>query len=361
MSKKTFSQKIRKKNERAKNREKRITTTRAALMAENHEKLAGYIEPDDDTVIFKGLSTKILDELKTTVTSNDYSFTALQNFYTEFKNEKGKTVKVRYMKPMAPYSPSDLLILMKDIYKARNQYSNEASVDTLEMLKKCDEDSFLATFFIEYDDEITMGYIMTDHEGAIQGIIVDTADVVKSVEAETIATNKYKRSQKEQDRIELSKIHAKNALFEAMCILGLYAIYSVQYIICCYLKGEKLPKLDIPEPNSDPTSKTSRPSRTPSAQKDPAGKDPNNCVAYIYYDAKDGSVTIGGNRNYSMRWWIVRGHQRHLQSGDVVQVTPYIKGDREDPDAQKALREILSGIERIKYYQLIARRVLESK
>ena len=349
MNKKTFSQKIRKNNERAKNREKRLATIRAAFLAENHEKLARYVEPDDDTVIFKGLSTKILDELKTTVISNDYSFTALQNFYTEFKNEKGKTVKVRYTKPMAPCSPSDLLILMKDIYKRGNQYSNEDTVDILEMLKKCNEDSFLATFFIEY------GYIMTDHEGAIQGIIVNTADVIKSVEAETIATNKYKRSQKEQDRIELSKICNKNALFEAMCILGLYAIYSVQYIICCYLKGEKLPKLDVSEPNSDSTSKTSRSSRTSSAQKDPADKNPNNCVAYIYYDAKDGSVTIGGNRNYSMRWWIVSGHKRHYISGKIVDIPPYIKGDKDDPDAQRALKVFTETHQRIQCYKLVKR------
>lgn len=355
MSKKTFSQKVRKSNERAKNREKRIATARAAFMAENHEKLAGYIKPDDDTVIFKGLNTKVLDELKTTITSNDYSFTALQNFYTEFKNEKGKTVKVRYMKPMAPCSPSDLLILMKDIYKGQNQYDNEDAVDILEMLKKCDEDSFLATFFIEYDDEITMGYIMTDYEGAIQGIIVDTADVIKSVEAETIATNRYERSRKEEDRIELSKIYTKNKLFEAMCILGLFAIYSVQYIICCYLKGEKLPKLDISEPNSDSTSKTSRSSRTPSAQKGPADKDPNNCVAYIYYDAKDGSVTIGGNRNYSMRWWIVSGHKRHYISGKIVDIPPYIKGDKDDPDAQRALKVFTETHQRIQCYKLVKR------
>lgn len=353
MSKKTFSQKVRKNNERAKNREKRIAATRAAFMAENYEKLAGYMKPDENAVIFKGLNMKVLEELKPVLVANAYDHTALSNFYTEFKNDKGKTVKVRFANPMAPCSPSDLLLFIKDFYKDRRRGGWDVE-DTLEILSDCDENSFLATFFIEYEGLITMGYTVGTKHGIVHSILVDTANVLDSLKAEATAHSKHQKSKKEQDKVELDRIHAKNTLFEAMCVLGLYSIYAIQYIVCCYLEGKKLPKLAIGS-DSVTTPKTPRSSHASSAQKGPADKDPNNCVAYIYYDCKDGSVSISGSRNYSMRWWIVSGHKRHYLSGKIVDIPPYIKGDKDDPDAQRALKVFTETHQRIQCYKLVRR------
>ena len=350
MSKKTFSQKVRKNNERAKNFEKKISAAKASIQASTtHEKLEKYLKPSKDTVIFKGLNEKVIECFHPLVGSCVFNILALEDFYTEFKY-RGETVKIRFMKPVYPCSPNNLLAYAKNEYRERVKDAESAKF-VLERLSKCSDNPFLATFFVECNGIISMSYVTENLQDPYKRFLVEieTTDVIRMRKNEKNIASKKNRN--DRDEAELDKMKH----FEETLIIGGLATYVVQYIVGCYLDGENLPKFDISESDLVPTPKAPRSSHASSAPKEPTGKDPNNCVAYIYYDCNDGSVSISGSRSYGMRWWIVSGHKRHYTSGKVIDVAPYIKGDKDDPDAQRALKVFTETHQRIQCYKLVKR------
>lgn len=64
-----------------------------------------------------------------------------------------------------------------------------------------------------------------------------------------------------------------------------------------------------------------------------------DCVAYIHYHAEDDSISISHrpHKGYKLRWWIVSEHKRHLADGRVIAIPAYIKGEKDDEDAIRAL------------------------
>lgn len=312
---------------------------------------AGSVKPTEDSVIFKGMNIDIAEAL--ILRADNMIEFPLRDLYLEIPTKNGKKLKIHW-KPINNDVRRKAIKTYLTLGNRNPFLSHNVSVMNFSL------DCIAAEVYYEYDNIYGISFaIINPKERTFNPPYVKVFDIkgykpkkltpgcdlvgIVSRSAADIGCRNRARYEEFKDVAENVGIICKAA----------------QYLVSRFIAGEEIPKL--PGLGLEKSESTHRnPTNGKPAKSKP--KEPEKHVAYIYYDAEAGDIVISNSsRHYTAKWWIVRGHQRHLQSGNVVQVTPYIKGDREDPDAQKALREILSGIERIKYYQLIARRVLESK
>lgn len=358
MSKKDFNSKIRKSNERNKAREQKVHQIEKAFLSESHDDLKKYLAPTKDTVFFKGLNTNVIDALHMTEGDKLVLDVAhrctLRDFYTEIPTPEG-IIKVHYMPAIAPCKPNDLLLYLKQLFRCRQREGKNVNF-VLETLQDCDENSIIATSIIEFDDLIAISYTLSSPSHVSLTVSVDTIDIINQNKAEKEAFGEFQQSQDMQSQINWLKIKERNQRFTAMRVYAMNGIVAVQRLVYCYLEGIELPKVGVTEHTPVPKPRKTSVSK-PQTRKEnpPQPKDPQKCVAYIYYDTNDGKMSIGGDRKYTMKWWIVGGHKRHYTSGKVSDIPPYIKGDKEDPDAQRALQVFIDCHKRIQCYKLVVR------
>lgn len=300
--------------------------------------------PDKDSVIFKGMTKEIVDLLN--YNSSEITSFPLQDFYTEVKTKDGSILKLRWVPFECPidrfaiyhYCRRNCQIFIEESSESLGKgIDHNAVLNEVFGFDKFSPDSFVATVYISYKDVYSMGYVMSDFKS-------------KSIYLgmHHISYYQYKKTNPE----------LFDKYYYAMDDIG-KIILTIQKIVALYLNGEELPKLPIsidssakprPKPNLDDT-RHNNPTPRPEKPSEPS------CVAYIRYDAIGGKVSISNSsREYSMKWWIVSGHPRHYKNGKVSKIPPYIKGDKDDPDAQRALEEFKKGFNRIKYYHLVARK-----
>lgn len=300
--------------------------------------------PDKNTIIFKGLTEEIVDLLA--YKSSEITSFPLEDFYTEIKANNGSVFKLHWVpfeSPVDRFSVYHFCRKNCQLYIQEEAEFRKAKIDQNWTLNevfgfdKFSPDSLLATVYISYEDIYSIGFVMSDLKSRTSYLGMYH-----------ISYYKYKETNPE--------------LFDKYCYamdnIG-KSLLTIQKIVTLYLNGEELPKLPIliddsakprPKPDLDDT-RHHNPTPKPEKPSEPS------CVAYIRYDAIGGKVSISNSsREYSMKWWIVSGHPRHYKNGKVSKIPPYIKGDKDDPDAQRALEEFKNGFNRIKYYHLVARK-----
>lgn len=312
---------------------------------------AGSIKPTEDSVIFKGMNIDIADALS--LRADSMIEFPLRDLYLQIPTKSGKKLKIHW-RPIN----NDMRRKAIKAYLTRENH-DIFSCRTLRVVNFT-LDCIAAEVYYEYDGAYGVSFAIINPKEKTVDPHYDVLFGIKGYEPKKLTPGCDLIGIVSQSVVELSRKHpARYEAFVEVTANISNICKATQYLVSRFIAGEEIPKL----PGlglEKPESAHHNPTDSKPAKSKP--KEPEKHVAYIYYDVEAGDIIVSdSSRHYTAKWWIVRGHQRHLPSGDVVQVTPYIKGDREDPDAQKALREILSGIERIKYYQLIARRVLESK
>ena len=303
-------------HERAK---KRIISESDAL----YEK---QLPPTKDTVIFKGMTIPIADAL-TSQTAQLASF-PLGDFYTEIPIREGKTLKLHWR----PFESEERK-------KAARAYLLGAKRDAAN-----DCDIYVSNFPLE----AMIGEIYHEYNGVFGvSFVIFDKEIMAGNTFGVISTGAIDLHNRDRLRFE-GFMYVSNNLE--------HFSFAIQYLVNAYLTGEEIPSFPELKASKDPASDSgpSSPTRKPAK---PQPKDPQECVAYIRYDVENGEITISNSsRHYEMSWWIVSGHKRHYKTGKISDVQPYIKGDKENPDAQRALQEFKDGMQRIKYYHLIARR-----
>lgn len=296
------------------------------IITESDTLYAKQLPPTKDTVIFKGMTIPIADAL----TSQAALLTSfpLGDFYTEIPIREGKTLKLHWR----PFESEERK-------KAARTYCLGAKHDAA---NNCDIhvsnfplEAMIGEIYHEYDRTFGVSFVIFDKE-------IMTGNTIGIMS--TSAIDLYNR-----DRLRFEDfMHVSNHLE--------HFSFAIQYLVNAYMTGEEIPSFPELKASKDPAS-DSRPSSPTRKSAKPQPKDPQECVAYIRYDVEDGEITISNSsRQYEMSWWIVSGHKRHYKTGKISDVQPYIKGDKEHPDAQRALQEFKDGMQRIKYYHLIARR-----
>lgn len=318
--------------------------------------------PGKDTIVFKGMTTQIARSFKEymseewedestipdseTISSLE-SFQSpfpLNDFYAEIQTDTGSKLRMRWAPFEAPVSSADCLLLCRECYYAtfkdeaikRNANVNvRAEVNRISGLDKIQADDAYATIYMEYKGIYTIGYLFLN------------ADSMTHI----IRPKHISQFELESKNVDLFKEYTKVAESLQTCA------FAIQYIVKRYLNGIELPKLPISgEGKAEPEPKAQAKKHETESHSAKTPTEPK-CIAYIRYDASDGKISISNSsREYSMKWWIVSGHRRHYSNGKIVEIPPYIKGDKNDPDAKRALSEFKSGFNRIKYYHLIARK-----
>ena len=299
--------------------------------------------PDKNTVIFKGMTPKIAEYLMPE--TQEITLFPLSDFYTEIPIN-GKVLKIRWVPFESPVSPSATFRYCRktteDYFK--NEVARQNSpIDAKAELKRIfdfssysAEDAF-ATLYVRYGDVYAMGFIYRNKDG------------------KSIYLSPY--------HISLVELRTKDAQLYIECDTALQYlkkyVYVIQHLVALYLTGEEIPAIPASIAGIKPVDILPRPDGGDHSYRRPkhecAGQP--KCIAYIRYDAIGAKVRISNSsRDYSMNWWIVSGHLRHYTDGKVVEIPPYIKGDKECPEAQRALEEFKQGFDRIKYYHLVARR-----
>ena len=300
------------------------------------------LAPSKDCVIFKGLTQNIADKLLVAFRedSENSGFTEdfvkfdslpLSNFYAEIPLNNHQTVKIHWMPYTSPISKKEFHAYMK-----RKQTYDLKSRERIPTVDRVDfiEDEIYATIVIEY-----RGLYFYSH--------FFYSPRLRRMNAAGIYSNYM-----------IDVFHNNRQAFDdymANCRTFEYYILVIQHLVRIYLEGEEIPKIasKIIDGRHDDGNTDNRHRETTPAKP---SKDPTECIAYIHLDAGNGKLTISdSSRAYSMKWWIVSGHLRHYANGKVIEIPPYIKGDKDDPDAQKALAEFVEGFKRVKYYHLIAR------
>lgn len=299
--------------------------------------------PDKNTVIFKGMTEQIARFL--IKDDNDVVDFPLTDFYAEVPIPNSGILKIRWTPFNPEFDKFSVYQLARDNYKQllREKFNGlsekllNASLNETIGFGNLSADCVLSTIYVSFEDVYSISFLITD--GKTTSLYHDSWHISC-----------------------LSLEETNPELFEKCSHYlgegGRYA-FAIQYIVSMYLNGEEIPKLPVnisgnrkpnPKPLPNDSSSNSRPHK-------PAEPTEPNCVAYIRYDALTGKVSISNSsREYSMKWWIVSGHRRHYADGRVVEIQPYIKGDKDDPQAQRALEEFKNGFRRIKYYHLVARK-----
>ncbi|MDO4730276.1 MAG: hypothetical protein Q4A96_03730 [Candidatus Saccharibacteria bacterium] len=306
---------------------------------------AGSVKPTEDSVIFKGMNIDIAEAL--ILRADSMIEFPLRDLYLEVPTKNGKKLKIHW-KP-----------LNNDMRrKAIKTYLTHENHNLFVRVINFSLDCIVAEVYYEYDNIYGISFAIINPKEKTFNPPYEKVFGIKGYGPKKLTPGCDLIGIVSQSAADIGcKNRARYEEFKDVAENVGIICKATQYLVSRFIAGEEIPKL--PGLGLEKSASAHR-NPTDSKPVKSKPKEPEKHVAYIYYDVEAGDIVISNSsRHYTAKWWIVRGHQRHLSSGDVVQVTPYIKGDREDPDAQKALQEILSGIERIKYYQLIARRVLE--
>lgn len=312
---------------------------------------ASAVKPTEDSVIFKGMNIDIADALS--LRADSMIEFPLRDLYLEVPTKSGKKLKIHWR----PINNDTRRKAIKTYLTHENRspfFCPNVRVMNFSL------DCIAAEVYYEYDGAYGVSFAIINPKEKTVDPHYNVLFGIKGHEPKKLTPGCDLIGIMSQSVVELSRKYPARytAFVEVTKNVG-NICKATQYLVGRFIAGEEIPKL--PGLGMEKPESTHRnPTDSKPAKSKP--KEPEKHVAYIYYDVEAGDMVISNSsRHYTAKWWIVRGHQRHLANGNVTQVTPHIKGDREDPDAQKALQEILSGIERIKYYQLIARRVIESK
>ncbi len=312
---------------------------------------AGSVKPTEDSVIFKGMNIDIAEAL--ILRADSIIEFPLRDLYLEIPAKNGKKLKIHW-------KPINNDMRRKAIKTYLTHVNRDSFFSQNVRVMNFSLDCIAAEVYYEYDNIYGLSFAIINPKERTINPPYEEVFGVKGYKPKKLTPGCDFIGFVSQSAADIGyKNRARYEEFRDVTRNVGIICKATQYLVSRFIAGEEIPKLPglgLEKPECTHRNSTdSKPAKS-------KPKEPEKHVAYIYYDVEAGDIVISNSsRHYAAKWWIVRGHQRHLSSGDVVQVTPYIKGDREDPDAQKALREILSGIERIKYYQLIARRVLESK
>lgn len=303
-----------------------IEKAKKRIFSESENLYEHQLPPTKNTVIFKGMTIPIADAL----TNQAASLTSfpLEDFYAEIPIRDGKALKLHWR----PFENEERK-------KAARTYIMSAAYDQANHRRVHFYDfpleAMIGEIYHEYDSVPCVSFVIFD-KNTMSG---NTIGILSSA-----LVDLYNKDKTRYDE----HMHISNHLE--------HFSFAIQYLVNAYLTGEEIPSFPELKASKDPAS-DSRPSSPTRKPAKPQAKDPQECVAYIRYDVENGEITISNSsRQYEMSWWIVSGHKRHYKTGKISDVQPYIKGDKENPDAQRALQEFKDGMQRIKYYHLIARR-----
>ncbi len=319
------------------------------IVAEESENLyPTAVKPTEESVIFRGMTLEVTDAL--IAQADEMVDFPLADFYLEVPTKRGKRLKIHW-KPVGSNRRGAIRTYLMGQHKDIYEYFNKTTLHVCSF----PEENVIAEIWHEYDGIYGVSFAVINRNE--KEITIPTA---KSLGADTHHSTVLTPgcdvfSILSESAVEAhAKHHAKyEEYMEAISNIGATCKVA-QFLVSKFLSGEEIPSIPgLIMPEREPAT-TTNPKHSSSPK---SKKEPEKHIAYIYYDAEAGDVIISNSsRHYEAKWWIVRTHKRHLPSGKITTIPPYIKGDRDDPDAQKALAEVLSGIERIKYYQLIARR-----
>ena len=284
------------------------------------------IAPSKNTVIFKGMTLEIADRYSRTY-HHDLQF-PLEDLYAEVKTDLG-TLKIHW-------KPFD----MPASRKAVRDYLNNSGLKTKSPLKP---EHILSTVYASVDGIYYIGNVIR-------------ADISPEITASSIiatVTESYSKMVAECNSApkEIAKIARRNKIDDIFSMIEPIT-YTIQTFVSLFLNDDPIPDLGLDLSKSEKAETSHSISRTP---KDSAPS--NTHTASVYFDAETGKLVVGGGgKNYHMKWWIVSGHKRHMADGRIVNVQPYIKGDKTDPDAIKALDIFISAQKRVKCFKLVPKR-----
>ena len=284
------------------------------------------IAPSKNTVIFKGMTLEIADRYSRTY-HHDLQF-PLEDLYAEVKTDLG-TLKIHW-------KPFD----MPASRKAVRDYLNNSGLKTKSPLKP---EHILSTVYASVDGIYYIGNVIR-------------ADISPEITASSIiatVTESYSKMVTECNSTpkEIAKIARRNKIDDIFSMIEPIT-YTIQTFVSLFLNDDPIPDLGLDLSKSEKAETSHSMSRTP---KDSAPS--NTHTASVYFDAETGKLVVGGGgKNYHMKWWIVSGHKRHMADGRIVNVQPYIKGDKTDPDAIKALDIFISAQKRVKCFKLVPKR-----
>jgi len=349
-------------------RNKACKRAEAALASLPDSIIAEKLKPTASTVIFKGMSLELANLINQEKDVSKLVF-PLNDFYAEIKEPEGHILKIHYVPFEGPASRTDIFHycrqLMGGIKFAANDnvFATDADVKSqvADGTRTLTPDVLIATVYLEYRGDYSLCFMWHNPECQIscaQGVVSETmGGVCMDLQRLSKEIIKKERAGVEDPAIRCEFLAAKIRLdtinyaksFVATCVC------AIQSAVETYLTGGTLPKLDV-----KPKKKPEKPNSIPTPRKvpsQPTAKNPSECIAYIHYESESGSLTINkSTKNYSMKWWIVSGHPRHYANGHVVDIQPYIKGEKDDPEAQKALEVFKGGYQKIRTFQMKAKR-----
>jgi hypothetical protein len=306
-----------------------------------------------DSVIFRGLSEKNIGVILKSRCALDDFIPPMRDFYAEVPMKNGKTVKIRWVPFGGQFTKSEVRMYLK------NQLSSTTLSDNSRGMAQypTSEDDIVATIYASYDDMATVGYAWM-RDLTLGVVMLPCENEEKLVEEGNILAKEIRDYGYQAPNETVQKAFAtrdKVKDFQRVKqLMGLYAV-TIQRVVYLYLSGQELPRLDLPKrPRPEPGPRPPR----PNPPESPVVKNAvTKAIAYIYYDVDEGSLSISdAPKHYGAKWWIVSGHNRHYKNGKEVYIAPYIKGDRSDPNAIKALDEFVQGFRKIQTFQLLARK-----
>ena len=348
-------------------RKKACQRAEKALSALPDSVIAEKIKPTASTVIFKGMTAELAEMIDREKDIMKLVF-PLNDFYAEIKEPLGHTLKIHYVPFESPASRGDTFHYCRylmGVKMSRNDTIVKIDVGDQIMSSARDitPDDLIATIYLEYEGNYSLCFVWHNPYSEVccaQGVVSETVgqlcrslqemskELVRKEKAgieDPVLCDKFLAA---HTRLEVIN-HQKNVVIDYVC--------AIQSVVETYLTGGTLPKLDV-QPKKKPVNPKPKPSPAPHKEpKEPSAKDPAECIAYIHYETESGTLVINkSTKNYSMKWWIVSGHSRHYKSGRVTEIEPYIKGDKDSPEAQKALEVFKGGYQKIRTFQMRAKR-----
>lgn len=360
MGKKDSKAKMKKAKERKVEKQRNLKSVVKRVdmiaVAADPSEYTAKLYPSANSVVFKGLteSNARIIAGKRGCALNDF-MPPVRDLYAEVPMDNGEIMKIRWVPFEGKFTKSEVFAYIKNMLSASK--FNDGEKGTTYCPDSTDE--FLATLYVSCGELTSIGYAWM-HDLSLGTIILPCKrDKALATEAKESAALLKRYGLNAPKEITDKAIALREEMKENKRIKNLLATYVavIQRIIYLYLSGEELPRLEKPK-KVDPSPRPSPnpPPKHPRPAKGPVVNAYTKCIAYIYFDSDEGSLSISGNRNYSCKWWIVSGHKRHYKGGKIVNIEPYIKGDRSDPDAIKALEEFVGGYRKIQTYKLLVRK-----
>ena len=321
----------------------------------SRDNLEELLKPTKDTIVFKGMNCKIANAFFSAKPETEGTVRlCVGDFYLKTTTENGTPVEIRLLPSFPSFDDSDFMPAVRAAL--RRKVGDNKKTIIVEIADKKIE--ILGYIIVKYLDHYTTSICASLGDDEFYFCDIDNYDSYDLAKRQNRLYTRFFQGPNRSSVGEFYQVHNTTTEIADATTDAYWGLSAAMHIVWLYLNGEEIPSLALdsaritPKDDFHPESCGYHEAKIENKSENKAAE---NAVAYIYFDAIDGTLTISGNHKYHLKWWIVRGHDRHYASGKISTVEPYIKGDKDDPDAQRALEVFKESKKRIRCFKLIAR------